>query len=200
MRCHLTPPSVRSPHALTLRANAPGATGDRRVQSPTTVCFNTRLNLTTGGFLRQKASTSGPGTSPSGITFFSQLVFMSISTVYPRITRLPHTQRSRQPYFGRPKISFTMRTVSSSPVFCTQRDQRPLRSVESEYRKSEPEEGKRTFMRSSLIFTHGLPSMEASLMTIFRAFDFSFPPVEAFAKSFVRNVPIPNEANSQHKK
>lgn len=36
--------------------------------------------------------------------------------------------------------------------------------------------------------------MRASLITIFNALLFSFPPLDTDRKSFVRNVPIPNEA------
>ena len=50
-----------------------------------------------------------------------------------------------------------------------------------------------TFVKSSLILTHGLPSTEAILMTILRALLFSFPPLEAVLKSLVKKVPIPNE-------
>lgn len=53
---------------------------------------------------------------------------------------------------GNPKIRFTFRTSASSPVF---------------------------LVKSSLIFTQGLPLTEASLMTIFIALLFSFLPLEA---------------------
>jgi hypothetical protein len=48
--------------------------------------------------------------------------------------------------------------------------------------------------RSSEILTHGLPSIEDSLMTILSALLFSVPPEEAFLKSFVSEVPIPKDA------
>ena len=52
---------------------------------------------------------------------------------------------------------------------------------------------KRTFVISSLILTVGLPETDDSLMTMFNARLFSDPPLDALLKSFVRDVPMPNE-------
>lgn len=51
---------------------------------------------------------------------------------------------------------------------------------------------------SSLIFTQLCPSILDNLITIFKGFDFSFPPDDKVRKSFVIFVPIPNEAFRVH--
>jgi hypothetical protein len=52
--------------------------------------------------------------------------------------------------------------------------------------------------KSSLSLTHGLPSTDANLMTMFNALDFSVPLLDKVLKSFVRKVPIPNSAADHH--
>ena len=52
---------------------------------------------------------------------------------------------------------------------------------------------KRTFVISSLILTVGLPETDDSLTTMFNARLFSTPPLDALLKSFVSDVPMPNE-------
>lgn len=53
-----------------------------------------------------------------------------------------------------------------------------------------------TLVNSSLILTHGFPSIEASLMTIFNGL---LLPFSLFlSKSFVKKVPIPNVAVQAH--
>lgn len=88
-------------------------------------------------------------------------------------------------HLGRPKISFTLPTASWSPVFYTERKVSELSHTLC---------AQLTFMRSSLILIHGKSSSDASLMTIFRALLFATPPLDTERKSFVRNVPIPNDA------
>lgn len=55
-----------------------------------------------------------------------------------------------------------------------------------------------TLLSSSLILTHGRLPTALSLMTIFRALLFSFPPLESELKSFVSEVPIPKLAAARN--
>ena len=52
---------------------------------------------------------------------------------------------------------------------------------------------KRTLPESSLSFTQGFPSTEDNLITMFSGLDFSVLPLDVVWKSFVKEVPIPND-------
>ena len=107
------------------------------------------------------------------------------SACYMAVTPYVYPRRLSSCSFGSPSSAWTRLTSSTSPVYCM--------SAKSFHASSSC---RPTLPLSSDSLTQSFPSILFSLMTILSGFDTSSG-VDAFRKSFERNVPMPNDAASQ---